>query len=205
MTDRVFKAADLWRIYCNNLTEVEQASFRRDFIGGDGDCLDGGNPCGEVERDVKDARKGVSGYKESISRFEVVTDELVEGIATAADGIVDFLGSIVDDIAAYNAEQREETIARWDERYKERYPDPIERAEVVAETMQTIDIAISSVGGGFVKSGKVATNLIKDKRLWDLKGKVAKKSKIELDKAAEIAIAAIDLAVTVADVISKDC
>jgi hypothetical protein len=49
---RIFTNKDVWRIYCNNLSALEQITFRHDFIASQGDCESDFEPIREVTEEI---------------------------------------------------------------------------------------------------------------------------------------------------------
>ncbi len=200
--DRLFKAKDVWRIYCNHLSVVEQLKFKHEFEKENGNCDEERDPCVDVSEDMVAGADTISTYAKSIGTFTGIADEVEGAIANSINGISEFLDTLHDDINEFNDIRSEDSESRWDEVFKESVPDPIARAELVAKTTVILQ---SMVGGAFAKSGRFAEQLLKQQGLWKPRGELVVMAKEATDESAKLAVTVIAFIGMMYKVFVEDC
>lgn len=172
--DRPFTADDLWRIYCNNLTGLEQVFFKETFMSADGVCGDEKNPCNELQLDAQDA---INAVKEFVKVVEAQLD-FIQGIfddlSDVADNVDNFFDGISGFVEHWRETGREDMLSDLDDTFKKAFPNDIERAEKVGQYAKVID---GFGGGGFLKSERAAELFLKRQGLWKPRGELIIKSK----------------------------
>jgi hypothetical protein len=83
--DRTFTNKDVWRIYCNNLSPLEQITFKHDFYATQGDCQADFDPIKEMTADLER-------LSANTNALEAIFDKPI---------IKDGIGSLIDRFTAH--------------------------------------------------------------------------------------------------------
>lgn len=155
MVDRTFSDRDLWRIYCNHLTDAERGVFFIEFMESKGDCGYDYDPCRTLSNDIEE----FIGYVQEFTGGG--SDEY-----TMASIMRGAIKAYIDDVLVSWANEADNFISTWsrkitlrdygipdesrlkilDDSLIQDYPNPIERAEIVHNVDEGVMTLMDAMG-----------------------------------------------------------
>lgn len=200
--DRLFKANDLWRIYCNHLTEIEQLKFKNEFNKEGGRCDEERDPCIDVEESMVSGKDEILAYERSIQEAREILDRSYSYADDTIGAIGDWFDALSTELDAIRDSNNEASLEQWDELLGKSVPDPIERARLSAGIQE---ITQNIMLGGFAKSANFAQELLRKQGLWQPRGELIVLTKRATDTSAKIALGVLVFFKAMYDTFVEDC